>query len=93
MIIHIEKILEDQIRPALANHGGNVELIDIDNGIVFIRLTGGCQGCSMSKQTLTAGIEKTIKSHFPDLKVMDLTDHNKGKTPYYKDHNKGKTPF
>ena len=48
MIRQIEKVLDEQIRPALAAHSGNVELVDYDNDKVFLKLTGGCQGCSSS---------------------------------------------
>lgn len=92
MINRIEKILNDEIRPALAAHKGNVELIDVDNDIVFIRLGGGCQGCSMSKSTLKDGIEKAIKNHFPNLSVQDVTDHSSGNNPYYKGKS-GSIPF
>ena len=52
MLRKIEALLKDQVAPALASHGGSVELVDVDNNKVFIRLTGGCQGCSSSKATL-----------------------------------------
>jgi Fe/S biogenesis protein NfuA len=92
MINKIEKILNEEIRPALSSHNGNIELIDIDNNIVFIRLLGGCQGCSMSKMTLTQGIEKTIQRYFPELTIQDITDHQSGLKPFYS-HKNGKIPF
>jgi len=83
MIRQLEKILNDQIRPALASHGGNVEIIDINNNKVYIKLLGGCQGCSSSKATLKGGIEKIILQNFPDvIEVIDLTDHASGHSPY-----------
>lgn len=85
MLRQVEKILTEQIRPSLAAHGGNVELIDIDNDVVFIKLTGGCQGCSSSSATLKNGIEALLKKKFPDIvEVVDLTDHTAGENPYYK---------
>jgi Fe-S cluster biogenesis protein NfuA len=84
MIRQIEKILEDQIRPALASHGGDIEVIDFDNKKLFVKLTGGCQGCSSSKATLKDGIERLLIGKFPDMitEVVDLTDHAAGDNPF-----------
>ena len=79
----IDTLLEEQVRPGLAAHGGNVEVIDVDNNQVFLKLTGGCHGCSASSATLKQGIEKVIKQNFPEVEeVIDLTDHESGKNPY-----------
>ncbi|MBL7663597.1 MAG: NifU family protein [Bacteriovoracaceae bacterium] len=83
MIHNLEKLFNEQVRPALAQHGGNVEIIDVDNGKLFVRLHGGCQGCSSSKATLKGGIETLVKSTFPEItEVVDLTDHATGDNPY-----------
>ena len=83
MFTQIEKIFDEKIRPALAQHGGNVEVVDIDNDILFVKLVGGCQGCSSSKATVTGGIESVIKKNFPEIKqIVDLTDHQSGSNPY-----------
>ena len=83
MITQIEKLFDQQIRPALAQHGGNVEVVDVDNNILFIKFFGGCQGCSSSKATLQGGIEKLILQTFPEiLEVVDVTDHKSGSNPY-----------
>ena len=80
----MEKLFDDMVRPALAAHGGNIELIDIDNDKVYVRMGGGCQGCSSSTATLKDGVEKLIKQHYPDIKeVVDMTDHDSGDNPYY----------
>ena len=79
----IDSLLEEQVRPGLAAHGGNVEVIDVDNDQVFLKLTGGCHGCSASSATLKQGIEKVIKQNFPEIEeVIDLTDHQSGENPY-----------
>ncbi|MFN3813763.1 MAG: NifU family protein [Aquificaceae bacterium] len=69
----IEAIL-DEIRPALRFDGGDVELIDVqDDGTVLVRMVGACSGCGMSVLTLKAGIERALKSKFPDIKeVKDI---------------------
>jgi Fe-S cluster biogenesis protein NfuA len=84
MIRQIEKILDDQIRPALASHGGDIEVIDFDNKKLFVKLTGGCQGCSSSKATLKDGIERLLIGKFPEMitEVVDLTDHAAGDNPF-----------
>jgi len=85
MILLIEKIFDEQIRPALAQHGGNVEIIDIDNNILFVKFQGGCHGCSSSKATLKGGIERLIKKEFPEIEdIIDVTDHSSGQNPYLK---------
>lgn len=81
----MEKLFDEQVRPALGAHGGNVEIIDIDNNKLFLKLTGGCQGCSSSTATLKDGIERLVKEKFPDIEeVVDMTDHASGDNPYFK---------
>lgn len=83
MLIHLEKILNDQIRPILHQHGGNIELIDVDNNKVYVRFIGGCQGCSSSAATLKSGVERLIKEKFSFIEeVIDITDHAEGDNPY-----------
>ena len=67
MLRKIEKLMDDQIRPALASHGGDIEVIDLDNGKLFVKMSGGCQGCSSSKATLKDGIERMLVAQFPEL--------------------------
>lgn len=84
MIRKIEKVLDEQIRPALASHGGDIQVIDFDNNKLFVKLTGGCQGCSSSKATLKDGIERLLLGKFPEIihEVVDLTDHASGDNPF-----------
>lgn len=84
MIRQLETLFDEQVRPALAAHGGNVEIVDIDNDILYLRLQGGCQGCSSSAATLKDGIERLVKQNYPDIKhVVDVTDHASGENPYF----------
>ena len=62
----IEMALAD-IRPSLQADGGDVELVDVENGIVRVRLTGACSGCPMSQMTLKQGIETYIKKEVPEI--------------------------
>jgi Fe-S cluster biogenesis protein NfuA len=85
MIRQLEKLFDEQVRPALAAHGGGVEIVDYDNDRLYLKLSGGCQGCSSSTATLKDGIERLVKEKYPDVvEVIDLTDHSSGDNPYFK---------
>lgn len=80
----VQQILETQINPQIAAHGGYAELIDVRDDLVYIRLGGGCQGCGMADVTLKQGIEVMIKDALPQIReVLDVTDHASGQNPYY----------
>jgi Fe-S cluster biogenesis protein NfuA len=80
----IGDLLEREINPAVAQHGGFVELIDVKGNNVYIRLGGGCQGCGAADVTLKQGIEKAIRSLVPRVgEILDTTDHAAGRNPYY----------
>jgi len=82
----IARVLEAEINPGLASHGGMVSLEQItDKTEVILRFGGGCHGCGMANVTLQDGIEKTLKEYFPEVTaVIDATDHASGENPYYK---------
>jgi Fe-S cluster biogenesis protein NfuA len=65
----VEKALE-KIRPSLIADGGNVELIDVQEGVVKLKLTGACGGCPMSQLTLKMGIERFLKKEIPEIKEV-----------------------
>jgi Fe-S cluster biogenesis protein NfuA len=65
----VEKALE-KIRPSLLADGGNVELIDVEGGVVKLKLTGACSGCPMSQLTLKMGIERFLKKEIPEIKEV-----------------------
>lgn len=86
----IKYVLEAEISPTLAGHGGRVALVEIieepeeEGKIVILQFGGGCHGCGMANVTLKNGIEKTLKEKFPEIKeVRDVTDHASGANPYY----------
>ncbi len=80
----IGDLLDRQINPAVAAHGGYVELIDVKKNNVYIRLGGGCQGCGAADVTLKMGIEKAIRDLAPRVgEILDTTDHAAGRNPYY----------
>ena len=65
----VEGVL-DKIRPALMRDGGNVELVDVNDGTVQVRLTGACGGCPMATMTLKMGIEQILKQEIPEVKEV-----------------------
>ncbi|MEE2996409.1 MAG: NifU family protein [Pseudomonadota bacterium] len=80
----ILQLLEDNINPQFAAHGGHISLIDVKESTAFVRLEGGCQGCSSSSATLRQGVELEIKKLVPSIsQVVDVTDHSAGSNPYY----------
>ena len=66
----IEKALEE-IRPMLARHLGNIELVNVENGTVYLRLLGTCQGCHLSQLTLKAGVEDLLRQRVPGVTSVD----------------------
>ena len=70
----VEEIL-NTIRPSLQADGGDVELVDVKEGVVSLKLTGACAGCPMSAMTLKNGIERTLKQEIPDIKEVIAVDH------------------
>jgi Fe/S biogenesis protein NfuA len=82
----VQTLLEKSINPSLDSHGGFATLIGVDEGTmnVFLTMGGGCQGCSMSRMTLTQGIAQAIKDAIPEVnEVIDVTDHSAGDNPFY----------
>ena len=81
----LQELLDQKVNPMVSSHGGNIELVDYANGVAFVRMSGGCQGCGSAKATLRQGVEETIFAHIPRVKqIIDLTDHGAGENPYYK---------
>jgi len=79
-------VLQAEINPMLASHGGNVSLEGLreDNTVAVLRFGGGCQGCASVDLTLKEGVEKTLTERFPELKkVVDATDHTYTENAYY----------
>lgn len=60
----------DKVRPALRADGGDAELVDVNDGIVTVRLTGACGSCPMSKMTLQMGVERVIRQEVPEIKKV-----------------------
>lgn len=80
----VQQLLDQQINPSLAAHGGFAELKGVDDDKVYVLMGGGCQGCAVSAMTLREGIAASITSAIPEIsEVVDVTDHDAGQNPYY----------
>jgi Fe/S biogenesis protein NfuA len=80
----VEQLLNEQINPALAAHGGFARLEGVEGDKVYVTMGGGCQGCAVSAMTLRDGIARSIKEAIPEItEVIDTTDHDAGENPYY----------
>jgi Fe/S biogenesis protein NfuA len=80
----VQAILEQEINPRIAAHGGAVELVDVDDTTLYLRMTGGCQGCAASAATLRMGVERMVREAVPEIvEIVDVTDHSAGENPYY----------
>jgi len=80
----VQDIVEHQVNPAIASHGGRAELVAVEEPVAYVRLHGGCQGCGMAAVTLHQGIEVAIRDNIPEIEqVVDVTDHSSGENPYF----------
>ncbi|HEY6378223.1 MAG TPA: NifU family protein [Candidatus Dormibacteraeota bacterium] len=80
----VQAFLDAEINPAVAGHGGHIDLLDVSDGIAYIHMGGGCQGCGLASVTLGQGVRVALLERFPDIiDVLDTTDHAAGKNPYY----------
>jgi len=80
----VVSVLDEQVNPSIAAHGGRADLVAVENGSVYLRLSGGCQGCGMAKATLSQGIEVILREAIPEIAdIVDVTDHADGTNPYY----------
>lgn len=80
----VARVLEEQINPAIAAHGGRADLVAVEGSVAYLRLSGGCQGCGLAAVTLSQGIEVAILDAVPEItEVVDVTDHASGTNPYY----------
>jgi Fe/S biogenesis protein NfuA len=80
----VQELIDTMINPAIAGHGGFVDLVDVQDNRVYLQMGGGCQGCGAADITLKSGIERLIKDELPEVtEVLDTTDHASGTNPYY----------
>lgn len=89
----IKRMLDEEINPQVAAHGGRISLVDVIGDTAYVRLEGGCQGCGMASLTLKQGVEGAIMQAVPSItQVLDTTDHADGANPYYQPGRGGTSP-
>ena len=77
MLEAVNKIMTEEVLPALASHGGGATVVKVEDGKVYVELEGGCRGCPGARMTMKSGIESLLKEEIPAVKeVVDVTDHN-----------------
>ncbi len=80
----VQGILDDRVNPSIASHGGSIDLVDVQGTEVTLLMSGGCQGCAMSRLTLRQGVEKILRDEVPEITAIhDATDHASGTNPYF----------
>ena len=84
LFVEIQNILNDDLNPMVAAHGGFIEVVDVKEDDIYIHMGGGCQGCGMAAMTLRQGVETLIRQKIPRVRnIHDSTDHDAGENPYY----------
>ena len=85
----VQTVLESQINPAIASHGGVAQLVGVEGQDIYLKLGGGCQGCGMAQVTLTQGLETSLREAIPEIgNIIDATDHASGDNPYFESAKK-----
>ena len=80
----VREVLNSQVNPAIAAHGGQINLVDVEHTDVYLQRSGGCQGCALSRMTLRQGVERMLRQAIPEISaVHDVTDHASGQNPYF----------
>ncbi len=89
----VAQVIDSEINPGVAMHGGIIMLEDVKDGVAYVRMGGGCQGCGLASVTLTQGIITAIRSAVPEVReVVDVTHHAAGVNPYYRSPGDGQSP-
>ncbi|WP_101066196.1 DUF6522 family protein [Roseovarius salinarum] len=84
LLQRVEALLERQVNPAVAAHGGHIAVDRVQDATVYLRMSGGCQGCAASAATLRQGVERMLRAALPDIRdIVDVTDHAAGTNPFY----------
>ena len=80
----VREVLDSQINPAIASHGGAITLVDVQDTEIYLEMSGGCQGCAMSRMTLRQGVERMVLQAIPEITIIhDVTDHASGENPFF----------
>ena len=88
IIKEIKWVLEDKVKPSVAQHNGVINFMSYDDGVVKLEMAGSCSGCAMSKMTLQQGVENLLKHYVPEVQAIVSEDDDKAKeqgyTPYFR---------
>ena len=77
MLTKINEVIEQDIRPALMSHGGNIEVVKYEEQKLYVKLSGGCRGCPGARMTIKNGVERLVKGKIEEIEeVIDVTDHS-----------------
>ncbi len=80
----VRDVLNTQINPAIAAHGGEITLVGVKDTEIYLEMSGGCQGCAMSRMTLRQGVERMVRQSVPEVGMIhDMTDHSSGENPFF----------
>ena len=80
----VRQVIDMQVNPSIASHGGRVDLVDVRDRVVYLKMHGGCQGCGMAAVTLAKGIRRILTESLPEIQdIVDVTDHASGTNPYF----------
>ena len=90
----VQDVIDRQINPGVASHGGAVTLDGVKDGVALIRFGGGCHGCGAADVTLKQGIDRMLRENVPEIVgVQDVTDHTTGENPYYAREENASSPL
>ncbi|NBB92147.1 MAG: hypothetical protein GVY32_03140 [Gammaproteobacteria bacterium] len=80
----VADLLDQQVNPAVAAHGGHIAVERVEGDTVYLRMSGGCQGCAASAATLREGVERMLRAALPQIgEIVDVTDHAAGSNPFF----------
>ncbi len=92
MAREVARILDEVINPGVGEHGGHINLVNLKDNMVYVEMSGGCQGCGMAAKTLKHGVMKILTEKFPQItNLIDVTDHSAGTNPFF-NNEKGSIP-
>lgn len=80
----VREVIAETVNPTIEAHGGEMELVEVQDGVAHVEMAGGCQGCAASSLTLQAMVRQMISAEVPQVQeIEDVTDHSEGDDPYY----------
>lgn len=83
--------MDREVNRSIAAHGGQISIVDVRDGSLFVAMSGGCQGCAASQVTLRQGFEVMVRGVAPEIEnIVDTTNHAGGNIPFYRQAGDGK---